>query len=982
MAKDILYGYDKITTKRYEIGEIQSDFNMSYVIDGTKDSTQVIIISTSAKELEPYTIVNHKKTNSWWVVSHDKVDRYTNENGFIYFHNIELLGAIELLNARDLTDCGFNQGNYTIEQFTERLFALSNFEHDIYINYGDLQQDLIVNYVKTFENYSLLSALREFFDGYNCSVSLGFIEYGSGNNITLYGASLKIISKTGNTSQEPIPISFFDDVKETKTVDKNSFGSTVISNAENVISTVDKTFPSQGSIKLSSTQFKMTPANAILRLPSKVFKGNWIKMFFRVAASVKIAYDNYEWSARVWYFPRNPSSIDKLITDSYNALVDYNSQWRPFANDFLTYVNQHKAELQKSLDQVGTITLYDGNDVDPTYNNGAGRIKKGKNVPYLAVVDGGGNTKQMVFCDKAFKDSLPDKHEGIAWERGSNIISGFEFLSEWGSVQVDIENTDYLDDETTLFEWHNSDDPNDVVISTVVNGTQNVKATSGIPSKYLSFAVNYIPMSDLKIKVDNSTDKIDCQLYNQTGKLTDTSALSKLLNSYSKQISSDTITRYKTFYDYTQIPKVGSLVKIDNTLYVINNVSMNFYQNESSVANSFGYYIECEFTMSKNVAVKSLMVNPNTNIRDYGIPQNYNVKRKQVYRDYYELAYTIYSDANQNSPYMEISNLLNFGVEKVDFNLMCVMKLDYAQTVSGQTSWYYQLETTNYYLDKMVYIVLDFNDNNIIGYGSQNAFGGFDISRVFSSSGWLDNINTPISYVDADGKVSNFDLLFLDNYQITSVYDYYILQSGYSGEDDALNVYNYSIFIPKDIYDDCIQYSLWKMRITENGYKKDPLEVPVFEYACQLDDSEDVIIGDAIFNQPKDRKYIYTFIIGDNLTKDNVIDTQRMEVHVSPVRATLNNGALVEYEFITQRKIYLSIYENVTFYVSNQTYAFGSQLSFTEGKDVAVFRHSCGRFTAMNKYEDVDLLFIAKNVKLDYVQNGKLVLLLNHYKLK
>ena len=34
-----------------------------------------------------------------------------------------------------------------------------------------------------------------------------------------------------------------------------------------------------------------------------------------------------------------------------------------------------------------------------------------------------------------------------------------------------------------------------------------------------------------------------------------------------------------------------------------------------------GYYIDCEFTLSRKIAVKSLMTNPNTNIRDYGIPQ-------------------------------------------------------------------------------------------------------------------------------------------------------------------------------------------------------------------------------------------------------------------------------------------------------------------------------------------------------------------------
>ena len=34
-----------------------------------------------------------------------------------------------------------------------------------------------------------------------------------------------------------------------------------------------------------------------------------------------------------------------------------------------------------------------------------------------------------------------------------------------------------------------------------------------------TYIVNYVPMSDLKIKIDNSGDRYDTQLYNQNGKL-------------------------------------------------------------------------------------------------------------------------------------------------------------------------------------------------------------------------------------------------------------------------------------------------------------------------------------------------------------------------------------------------------------------------------------------------------------------------------
>ena len=599
---------------------------------------------------------------------------------------------------------------------------------------------------------------------------------------------------------------------------------------------------------------------------------------------------------------------------------------------------------------------------------------------------GSGSDKQMVFCDKDFKDNLPDKHEGIAWQRGSNIISGFEFLSEWSSVQVNIEDgTDWLSDETEMYSVTITNSGGSGTVSITVASTQNVKATSGIPSKYLSFAVNYIPMSDIKIKVDNAVDKIDSQLYNQTGKLTDSSALSKLLNSYSKQISSDIITRYKTLYDLTNVPKCGDLVYKGNTLYVINNVSMNFYQSEGDTDNSFDYCIECEFTMSKNFAVKSLMVNPDTNIRDYGIPQNFNVKRKQLYRDYYELSYSAYSDANENTPYLDPENIFVFDKSEHKIDFVCVIKIDYAQAVHGATTYYYQLETTNYVLDKMIYVVLDFNDNNIIGYGSQNAFGGFDISRVFSSSGWLDNINTPISYVDADGKLEGLDILFLNNYQITSIYDYYILQHGYQGEDDALNVYNYSVFIPQDIYDVAIQYSAYKIRFTESSYKKDPIEVPVFEYACQVEDSDDVIIGDNIFTNHKSRTYFYTFVLGDNLSKNNVADTQQMQVQISPVRITFNNGAKIEYEESGgQRILKISLYQSVTYYRSSETMQNNTAISIPTDKDIAIFRHATGGETTLNKKDDVDLMFICKKGMSVINEGGvqKIRIVLNHYKLK
>ena len=117
MEQDLVYLFDKTTKLRSILGEIQSDFNIGLTIDGSKDSCSVIVHNFDGAEIEPYTILWHEKTNTWWVVSSDKVERYQNEQGFVYIHELELLGAIELLNARDLTDCGFNDNTYTVFQF-------------------------------------------------------------------------------------------------------------------------------------------------------------------------------------------------------------------------------------------------------------------------------------------------------------------------------------------------------------------------------------------------------------------------------------------------------------------------------------------------------------------------------------------------------------------------------------------------------------------------------------------------------------------------------------------------------------------------------------------------------------------------------------------------------------------------------------------------------------------------------------------------
>ena len=67
-------------------------------------------------------------------------------------------------------------------------------------------------------------------------------------------------------------------LEKRRILEKNSYGTKVISNAENVISTETKTYPSTGAVKLTSNAHTITSDNALVRLPSNAFKVNYVQL--------------------------------------------------------------------------------------------------------------------------------------------------------------------------------------------------------------------------------------------------------------------------------------------------------------------------------------------------------------------------------------------------------------------------------------------------------------------------------------------------------------------------------------------------------------------------------------------------------------------------------------------------------------------------------------------------------------------------------
>lgn len=857
MAGKLYYFGKKSPYTKHLLGNIQATFNMSITLDGTKDSCKVQVLSFDKSQLEPYTICLLDKPETWWIVANDKTERHESDSGFFYVHNIQLVGAIELLNARDLTDCAFYQGRYTVSQFVNRLVKLSNCEFIVQFMFHNTIANDTINYIKTYENYTLLSALKDFFGGYNCDIKMRFRTGGDLANCTI-----DVYSKTGEINGTILDMDDFDDVRETRKIDKNSFGTQVITNADNITATKMQVYPVFGGVPLGSDSYSLDLANSYIRLPSNLNDIEWVKIYFRTTLDI---------------YQTNTPNVHFYLTSLYtfdenriNQIIDeIQDKIDTSATYYQTSFESIKGALTNCLKEYGVSTLYKGvgvNAYDGSY------ISNGLLIPEI---HNNSTQQNLILVEKEVKDALLKPTDGIGYDKGSNKIL-IDFLGRTNDGWF-VSDSNSLDCGYYRKEFEiTSTDALQPLLTAVVR-------VSNISAKEMLFAVKYEPMSDLKIKVDNTLYGNDIQIYNQNGKLTEGSAFSKLLNSYAKEISTDNVTRYMRYYDENDFPQVGQIVKDydTNELYIINNLSFTFYQNELNTSDTFPYFVDCEITMSKQIAVKSLMVNPNSNIRDYGIPQKHTVKRKQVYRDYCEFDFN--NDLSDYDYYLPFSKMFPYNQNNELAKCFASVIWD------TYTEYYYQLETTRYALKKMFVTMVDFQDNNIIGYDYQNRYSGFDISRVLSMNGLNNLTSTPIQYTTDDGYIKGVRLFFTTEEGYNNAIDSYISDQN----DDTLFQYKYQLtsrcYINRDIL--LKGSSNREMRIDDTNYEKDPLEIPVFEHIFQFGDTNEVIVCSDVFNiQQPNFVNVYGFELVDKykVNEFNAMDYSTHDIH----RQTISVGGI------------------------------------------------------------------------------------------
>jgi hypothetical protein len=373
-------------------------------------------------------------------------------------------------------------------------------------------------------------------------------------------------------------------------------------------------------------------------------------------------------------------------------------------------------------------------------------------------------------------------------------------------------------------------------IIAIVNTSTTGFFEERVPNDKVLIQVGYYPIADIKVSIDNDNDAQDEKYFNQTGKVIDAVSVSKLITSHTNDSVEGTKIRNARYespnYDYTDILPLGQLVRDSDQLYVITQRSI-----DGMVKNSNEYY-NVIYTLSRNRIARSENIVADSAVISYKTPDDNLVFRTQLYKDYIELSL---QDINQDTPYLPITKALQFGgtLAGTNFNFTVLAKNEYGTTPNVVR---YVKNPTTFDLHKAKLVNVNWQSNNLIDY------------RLDSTGSTY--VQTPILYTDNLGKATNFELLFLDEKNIEEAKEHF------NGEytPDELIPFTDLTEVDEDFYDDSVlEEENFSIRIEENEdsedggvpYKKDPFEIPVFEYMIQGNDDYNplgnVVIGNDLF---------------------------------------------------------------------------------------------------------------------------------------
>jgi hypothetical protein len=867
MPNGTLKLYNKLTNALLVSLDILGTFNIEDNLNETPSNMKVKVITSNTyrEEFQVNTVAFHEDTNSWWVIKSDESSYLTTGE---YEHEIQLIEYLEFYAYRHLPNCAFAPNTYTLEQMLLRLFDIAKLS--ISVNYPNfLDKDKIMPFF-SFENFTVANAIK------NISRSINAIPKMS-VNLTGFVPTLTFINRNGadnaivNVLDTQFPIAYEKNMNS-----NDQFTTRSVSNITNAKSSSLVISPQNGGFKnITPNSSTYVANNSRVFLPSKIDRIEWIRLYPEVKIFRRTDPTNNPTDIFFGYIFDKEFIKEQIISKSDD--FDF------FTLGELENLVLPEPEVMAQINYNDTL----GETNNDKFFKGLTTIKS--KFEYDTADAGTGDYDTITKVQDRTTYWLPNTNEIVMYKRFRDGLSSFITPPLDQRTITLAEKTVGLSVEKIL-----------AIIDTSTTGFFEER----VPNNKVLIQVGYYPIADIKVSIDNDNDAQDEKFFNQTGKVIDAVSVSKLITSHTNDsvegtkirnarydkfpyqlftgtfsfggstpptgaadgtywFSSSNVLRQRIsgsfvivestfgtttpvdgnqsslrfvntatqqlFISQLTILPLGQLVRDSNQIYVISQRSI-----DGMVKNTNEYY-NVIYTLSRNRIARSENIVADSAVISYKTPDDNLVFRTQLYKDYIELSL---QDINQDTPYLPITKALQFGgtLAGTNFNFTVLAKNEFGTTPNVVR---YVKNPTTFDLHKAKLVNVNWQSNNLIDY------------RLDSTGATY--VQTPILYTDNLGKATNFELLFLDEKNIEEAKEHF------NGEytPDELIPFTDLTEVDEDFYDDSVlEEENFSIRIEENEdggvpYKKDPFEIPVFEYMIQGNDDYNslgnVIIGNDLF---------------------------------------------------------------------------------------------------------------------------------------
>jgi hypothetical protein len=590
----------------------------------------------------------------------------------------------------------------------------------------------------------------------------------------------------------------------------DQFTTRSVSNITNAKSSLLVILPQQGGFKSASPNSLLYDENtARVLLPSKIDKIDFIRIFPPM---------------QLVYVDGSGFTLTEITTGYYTNRTDWYNKL--VSTSFGGFTTAQKEDIADELPEPNEHfkVNYGETDINATYNNITALIGAQPKIRMFG--------KKMTIYNKFEFDTIDTdaygdlKDRSVHWTPFSNeIIMPLSFRNGLSGTS----------DHNKVYRLYRNPFTESEVWLRPLYKTSGFFNTE-IAGDEILIQVAYYPIADIKVSIDNDNDAQDEKFFNQNGKVIDAVSVSKLITSHTNDSVEGTKIRNARYespnYDYTDILPLGQLVRDSDQLYVITQRSIDGH------VKSGNEYYNVIYTLSRNRIARSENIVADSSVISYKTPDDNLVNRSQLYKDYIELSL---EDINQDEePYLPMTKALEFGdtLAGTNFDFTVLAKNEFGTT---PTVVRYVKNPTTFDLHKAKLMNVNWQDNNVLGF------------RLDSTGATY--VQTPVVYTDSLGKANNFELLFLNITDIIDARNHY--NGKYSPTSDIIPFADLTD-VNEDFYDDSVlEEENFSIRIQEDEdggvpYKKDPFEIPVFEYMIQGNDdysaNGNIVIGNDLFS--------------------------------------------------------------------------------------------------------------------------------------